>query len=140
MKLPLHARPNDPARQHAVARRFGKLLAQGLLAREDCLAALVQAALDSGYGGDIRGLQSRLSWTLDDSTRHWEITRDKAEVAIRARVRVLADLSKPSCLILRDIEGVNEERGAPLLTHEVHELAREEIAGWLRRQRSRRHA
>jgi hypothetical protein len=132
------AHPLDPPIQTAAAARFGKLLAQGVVAHEDAVRALLDAALKAGYAGDQSGLQARLSWHVMDAALHWESTRDRAAAEIKRGIAgLLSEWAEPQA-ILAAAEQINRERGEPFLWREIKELVAGEMAWRLRTRGKRR--
>jgi hypothetical protein len=76
----IHQHPNDRTASHTAAEAFGKLMAQGLLSREE-----IRAAFPPCSSGEI----IRLMWTVDDAATYYRRSVEAAERRIRAAIRPL---------------------------------------------------
>jgi hypothetical protein len=126
--------------QRDAARRFGRLIAQGILAEEDCLPHLIAACLKFGYVGDLCGLRLRLQWMLDDAVRDTERRWRTAQYEIVRDIKPLFEARAPSTEILEAAHAANQRAGAPLPHHAVVAIVNEEAVWWLRKHaRARRY-
>lgn len=119
------------------------LVAQRILAPDDVVASLHDAAVCGGYAGDIRGLRTRILWAVRDGAEAWGFRRDRAEWDIRRGLGPLLEARAPAAVILAEAERINAAAGHPLLRPEVAEVVKEAMRAKLRRAagaRRRRHA
>ncbi len=124
--------PLDPAAQHRAAAAFGRLIAAGLMTREECLPHLVRAGLRTSRV-DPAGLRARLAHTLHDAAAAHASRRRRAARAVREAIApLLARWATPEAIrgAARDTNAV---LGAPLLAHEAEEIAADEAARVLAR-------
>jgi hypothetical protein len=139
------APPAIPPTQWAAAAVCGKLVAQGILERDEMLPDLCLAALRRGYCGDLIGLRTRLAWRVREEADIWRTRRNKAAASIRYTLAPLLLNLEPAPALFASAEHVNREAGEPFLPSEVGAIVREEVAAELRRRawqgrgRGRRH-
>ena len=112
---------------------IAKLIAQGLLTREEVLPDIIAAAHQAAPHQDRSGVQARATWALDDAIRNAHLFRSATAAAIRRAVHSLAEQRAPREQILRSAADINRRADSPLLTYEVREEAREAVAWWLNR-------
>ncbi len=112
---------------------FGKLVAMRLLELDDVLPVLIEAAERGGYQGARAGLQSRLTWAVQDSATAWGIKASKAAWRIKGRlVPMLSDLDSEAEMV-RAAHAENEADGAPLVASEVRAIVVREIGFEIRK-------
>lgn len=121
------------------------LVAQGVLERDDALAAVRQAAAFLHRDVEQIGspLAGRLGIALDRHVWAWERARKDADTAIRKALAPLLARWAPPVTIMQAAHEMNEGFGfpdrhiGPLMAHEVRQIADEETAWWLRTYPSR---
>jgi len=124
--------PLDPAAQHRAAVVFGRLIAAGLLTREECLPHLVRAGL-RGRQSDPAGLRARLAHTLHDAAAVHARRRSRAARAVREAIAPLLAAWSAPAVIRAAARAANASLGAPLLAHEAEAIAAHEAARVLAR-------
>ena len=90
----MRCHPLDPPAQHRAAVVFGRLVAAGLLTREECLPHLVRAGLRTRQV-DPAGLRARLAHTLHDAAAVHARRRSRAARAVREAVAPLLAVWAP---------------------------------------------
>lgn len=119
--------PLDPPVQHRAAAVFGRLIAAGLLTREECLPHLVRAGLRT-HKVDPAGLRARLAHTLHDAAVAHARRRGRAARAVRETIAPLLAAWAAPAAIRAAARAANASLGAPLLTHEAEAIAASEAA------------
>lgn len=118
----------DSPVQWAAAGSCGKLVAQGILEARDMVPQLLAAAVRAGYDGDLLGLQSRITWEINDNADVWRRERDRTEFLIRRALQPMLEAWADANEIFREADAVNEQRGAPLLWREVTAIVEGQLA------------
>ena len=124
--------PLDPAAQHRAAAIFGRLIAAGLMTREECLPHLVRAGLGASLV-DPAGLRVRLAHALHDAAAAHARRRSRAARAVRDAVAPLLAAWAAPATIRAAARDANAALGAPLLAHEAETIAAGEAARVLAR-------
>lgn len=138
--------PLDPQTQWDAAARCGKMVAQSILAAEDVIPALLDAAVKAGWKGDLCGLQARLTWHVTDTADHWRRERDRTEYLIRNDIAPKIQARAPGAEILSAAQATNDRQGQPYTNREVWRLVNEILGEAIARmdqqvrQRGRRNA
>jgi hypothetical protein len=135
---------------NALCETYGLLVAQGVISREDALAAVARAVAHRRPEVEEIGspLAGNIAMALTLATERWQRTRRDAGCAVRKAIAPLLMDRRPSTVILRVAHETNADLGfpeqhlGPLLIREVREIIREEVAWWVRLHacRERRHA
>ncbi len=129
---PASRHPLDPSAQHRAAVVFGRLIAAGLMTREECLPHLVRAGLRVRRV-DPAGLRARLAHTLHDAAAAHARRRSRAARAVRDAIApLLAAWAAPEA-IRAAARDANAALGGPLLAHEAEAIAVDEAARVLAR-------
>lgn len=110
-----------------VAAVFGRLVAQGMMARGEALAPLQAAAAARLPAMDASGRDMRLAWALDDAIAGWKRARERTRFAVRRALAPLLAERAPSARLLLVARAVNGEAGDPLTEREVLEEVRREV-------------
>lgn len=137
---------SDPPIQWAAAASCGKLVAQGLVEIRDIVQALIDAAKEDAWQGDLSGLQARLTWQVTDTADHWCRVRDRTEYLIRNALGPLIEARAAGADILAAAHAVNEQQDEPFTSREVWRLVNEILEEAMARidrmakQRGRRNA
>ena len=115
------------------ARPMALLAAQGLLTREEALAALVAAAEVAAVHGDFGGARTALAWALGDQITEAQLARARHRwVVVEAIAPLLAARPRVAGAI---IVAEAREAGRPLLLpRESQQIAEAEMARALRGQ------
>lgn len=121
----------------------GMLEARGVVTRGEMIPALMQAAIDAGYGGCRSGLQARLSWAMTEGFDRQHRDREAAWWACWRAALAACAVTPTSRAVLAAAEAANRdlahEWAGPLLTiDEVREAA--EAAARKHHRERRRHA
>lgn len=124
--------PLDPPAQHRAAATFGRLIAAGLMTRDECLPHLVRAELSARHV-DPAGLRARLAHTLHDAAAAHARRRSRAARAVRDAVAPLLAAWAAPATIRAAARDTNAALGAPLFAHEAEAIAAHEAARVLAR-------
>jgi hypothetical protein len=111
---------------------FGRLVAAGLMTREECLPHLVRAGLRVSPV-DPAGLRARLAHTLHDAAAAHARVRGRAARAVREAVAPLLAGRAAAGAIRAAARDTNAALGAPLLVREAEAIAAHEAARVLAR-------
>ncbi|MBN9560200.1 MAG: hypothetical protein J0H14_05655 [Alphaproteobacteria bacterium] len=128
----MRCHPLDPPAQHRAAIVFGRLVAAGLLTREECLPHLVRAGLRARRV-DPAGLRARLAHTLHDAAVVHARRRRRAARVVREAIAPLLAVWAAPAAIHAAARAANAGLGAPLLAREVEAIAADEAARVLAR-------
>jgi hypothetical protein len=120
--------PLDPEAPHRAAPLLGRLVAQGLLARQEALDALLHAPADPRLSRS--GLQSRLAHALDDAASAQARRRAAAERAVRRALAAPLLARQPRAALLAAADAADPE--GHLLPRERRALVKAEVAWTLR--------
>jgi hypothetical protein len=111
--------PMDPEAPHRACDALGRLLAQGLLSRAECLDALSHAA--RATEGDRRGFRTRLGWDLLDAARGWRRARRWAAERVEAALEPGLDARAARSVLLAAAR--RADRGGALTEEEREAIA-----------------
>lgn len=111
---------------------LGRLVASGLLARNEALDALLHPPAEP-YRVAREGLQCRLTHALDDATRAHELRRDATASAVRRAVAVPLMTLAPRDALLRAADAADPDHD--LLPRERRALIEAEVAQFVLRSR-----
>jgi hypothetical protein len=120
--------PLDPEGPHRAAPLLGRLVATGLMARQEALDALLQAPADRRLARI--GLDMRLTHALDDAARAHERQRARTERAVRRALTAPLAARQPREALLAAADAADPD--GDLLPRERRALVREEVAWTLR--------
>ena len=123
--------PLDPEAPHRAAPLFGRLVAQGLLARAEALDALLRTPAPPELSRS--GLQARLTHALDDATRAHARRRAGTERALRRALAVPLAARAPREALFAAADAADPE--GDLLPRERRAVVREEVVWLLRAAR-----
>lgn len=130
--------PRDPSAPFVAAPTFGWMVACGLMARDEALGVMWEAA-DKQAASDINrsGLRSRIAWALTDATLWADRMREKAVRDIRRQLVPLLGRA-PWQDLIRTAHAVNNDGVCigtqPMLRpHEINQIVKAETVWWLRR-------
>lgn len=117
------------------ARPLGRLIAAGLLARDEALATLCAGAEHAHVRGDPSGWRTELAVALTLATTEAGIAAGRAEADLRRALAPLLAERRPSAELLRAAAEVNAAAGDVLLPQQLRAIVRREVACELRRGR-----
>ncbi len=121
--------PTDPETPWRAIPRLGKLVAQGLIGRDEVRAALAAAPAP---GADASGWRARREWRLADAIAGWTRERARAEAAIARVLRPLLAARAPRAVLESATESA-DPRGALRpgeRTALLHAAVAAALAGW----------
>jgi len=123
--------PLDPEGPHRAAPLFGRLVASGLMARQEALDALLHVPADPRLSRS--GLDTRLTYALDDAARAHERRRARTERAVRRALAAPLAARAPRETLLAAADAADPD--GDLLPRERLAVVKDEVAWTLRAAR-----
>jgi len=121
-------------RWRCIAGVYGRLVAQGVMARDEALASLLAAGAERMPRMAACGRDMRLAWALDDAVAAWRMGRDRTRFALRRALAPMLAERAPSARLLAVARSINLDAGGALLEREVLDEVRREVYWAARRQ------
>lgn len=131
-----HVAAAEGNRWRRLAMVFGRLVAQGALDMDGCLASMTAEAARRWPERAAGAMDTKLAWALRDAVQEWDMARGRTRFAVRRAVGPLLAERAKSAALLAAARAVNAEAGGPLRDDEVLGLVRNEIY-WASRRLAR---